>query len=107
MACRLAAQEDVQEELTDQMAVMAARLRSNAEAQSNALHARDIALDSASQGLLKSVQGVTAVVADTKTAVKRTRRSMFFFLFLMFGVSMVFLGTLHFLLCCCSLLKAP
>lgn len=80
------------------MAVMAAQLRSQAEAQSSALQAQDVALDSAAQGLLKSVHGVTAVVSDTKTAVKRTRRSMFFFLFLMFGVSMVFLGALPCLL---------
>lgn len=88
------------------MAVMAAQLRSNAEAQSSALHARDVALDSAAQGLLKSVHGVTAVVADTKTAVKRTRRSMFFFVFLMFGVSMAFLGTQPCLTCSCFLLES-
>lgn len=91
-ACRLSAQEDVQEELTDRMAEMATQLRSQAEAQSSALHARDAALDSASQKLLKSVHGVTTVVAGTKTAVKRTRRSMFFFMFLLLGVAAVFLG---------------
>jgi hypothetical protein len=90
----LSAHEEVQEELTDQLAEMASQLRAQAEAQESALHAQGIALDSAAQGLLKSVHGVTAVTADTKTAVKRTRRSMFFFLFLLFVVSMVFLGPL-------------
>lgn len=77
------------------MVSMAAQLRSQAEAQSKALHTRDVALDSAAQGLLKSVHGVTAVVSDTKTAVKRTRRSVFFTLFLLIGVAITLLGESH------------
>jgi hypothetical protein len=89
---RLAAQEDVQDSLTDNMVALAAQLRLNAEAQAKALHERDSALDSASQGLLKSVQSVKTVVADTKQAVKRTRRSMFFSFFLLLGVAATLLG---------------
>lgn len=74
------------------MVSLAGKLKQQAHAQAQALHDRDAVLDSASQGLLKSVQGVQAVVKDTKQAVKRTRRSMFFSFFVLLTVAVVFLG---------------
>lgn len=74
------------------MVSLAGKLKRQAYAQAQALHDRDAVLDSASQGLLKSVQGVQAVVKDTKQAVKRTRRSMFFSFFVLLTVAAVFLG---------------
>lgn len=89
---RLASHEGIQEDLTDQMVSLASKLKQQAHAQAQALHERDAVLDSASQGLLKSVQGVQTVVKDTKQAVKRTRRSMFFSFFVLLTVAAVFLG---------------
>lgn len=74
------------------MASLADKLKQQAIEQSEALKHRDVALDSAAQGLLKSVQGVQAVTKDTKQAVIRTRRSIFFSFFVLLGVSAVFLG---------------
>lgn len=74
------------------MVSLATKLKLQAQDQAAALHQREAALDSASQGLLKSVQGVQAVVKDTKQAVKRTRRSMFFSFFVLVTVGAVFLG---------------
>lgn len=97
--CRLASHEGIQEDLTDQMVSLASKLKEQAQAQAHALHHRDAVLDSASQGLLASVQGVQAVVKDTKQAVKRTRRSMFFSFFVLLTVAAVFLGPFSFLPC--------
>eukprot|EP00892_Ulva_mutabilis_P008036 jgi/Ulvmu1/5604/UM023_0141.1 len=94
---RLVSHEGIQEDLTDQMVSLASKLKEQAQAQAHALHHRDEVLASASQGLLKSVQGVQAVVKDTKQAVKRTRRSMFFSFFVLLTVAAVFLGVYGFI----------
>jgi hypothetical protein len=98
--CRLAADETVQEALTDDLLAMAAQLKRTAEAQSAALHSRDTALGSAAAGLLKSSNAVTRRVKDTRRAVRRSSRSIFFQIFLLLAVAGIFLGTcLHLPIC--------
>jgi hypothetical protein len=91
-SCRFAAEERVQESLTDDMVAMAQQLRSSAEAMSAALHERDCVLQSTSQGLEQSAATVKQRVAATKQSVQRSRRSMFFILFALLGVAGVFMS---------------
>jgi hypothetical protein len=92
--CRLQAQEDVQAALTDDMVAMAGQLRAGAEAMSTAIADREGALDRASQGLLRSMEGVKQRVAETKRSVRRSRRSIWFTAFLILAVAAISLGIL-------------
>ena len=89
---RLAAEEEVQAGLTDDMLALAGQLRGNAEAVSSALASRDRTLDTAAQGLLQSVDAVRARGADVRRSVRRSRRGMLFSLFVLLAVAGTFLG---------------
>jgi hypothetical protein len=91
----LHAQEDVQAALTDEMVSMAAQLREGAEAMSAALADRDIVLDRASQGLLRSMEGVKIRVVETNRSVHRSRRSIWLTAFVIMTVVAVSLGVPH------------
>ena len=91
-ACRLRDQEALQDAITDDMVEMAAALKQGAMAISRGLATREATLDNASSKLAKSAIGAKAAVTGTKAALKRSSRSFWFTLFVMFAVGIAFLG---------------